>query len=169
MAYLHCASCVHSSARNKYTCHKIDIIARVDYLASFKERNRERENGRAKSLYNIFEKISAEDAVCIVEGLHDVNVLRYINSLLGINIKAITYDSLMNDGKELEDARQVFVMMDDDYGGRIKEASALHKLNSLNYAISVDTVTGKRMLGLLGIKCVEQIKRPLENALDGFF
>jgi len=60
-------------------------------------------------------------------------------------------------------------MMDDDYGGRIKEASALHKLNSLNYAISVDTVTGKRMLGLLGIKCVEQIKRPLENALDGFF
>ncbi|MEM3827347.1 MAG: hypothetical protein QXR58_01980 [Candidatus Micrarchaeaceae archaeon] len=121
------------------------------------------ENGRAKSLYALISRL--ETGICIVEGWHDVNTLSDIAANLGISISTITYDRFMSDGTSLKDYKKVFVLMDNDYGGRIKQNSILAKLASLDYSISIDTDTGKRILALLGVKCFEQLRKPVADAL----
>ncbi len=106
--------------------------------------------------------------MCIVEGVHDLYALYYVSELLDISIKAMTYDNFMKNGIESECPARVFVFTDEDYGGRIKQNSIVQKLDSMYSEIRYDTVTGKRILDLLGVKCVEQVKKPLKNAMDGF-
>ncbi|MGC8478718.1 MAG: hypothetical protein ACP5NE_02210 [Candidatus Micrarchaeia archaeon] len=136
------------------------------HLPSFKEKNRSKDNSRAKDLYNLFEKLAS--GICIVEGLHDIHALSYVSEILGISISAITYDNFMKNGISGEHGVPVYVFTDEDYGGKLKQASIVNKLNSMGPDVQYDVVTGRRILYLLGVKCVEQVKKPLENAMSGY-
>ena len=99
------------------------------------------------------------DGTVIVEGAHDVRTLR----LLGIN--AVPYPGL-SAVLERKTRGKFYVMTDNDRGGEEKRSKIVSMLLETNSGSAIDEVTGRRMLNMLNVTCVEQVYGPVQEALE---
>ncbi|MGC8676157.1 MAG: hypothetical protein ACP5T3_01395 [Candidatus Micrarchaeia archaeon] len=119
---------------------------------------------RAKELETMFAELKG--GVVVVEGRHDVLAL----SSLGVC--SCTYDyAVRNAGRLVGEAAvsgtKLFLLMDDDKGGADKLAKMLSAIDAVSQQANatVDVMLGLRMLRLLGVKSVEQIRAPAAELL----
>ncbi len=92
----------------------------------------------------------------VVEGKHDVSTLEKFG------ITSFTYD-LVYKGAELG-SRDVYIMTDTDRRGEEKKERISDILSERGY--TVDYTTGKRLLNMLNVACVEELYIPLTKALE---
>jgi 5S rRNA maturation endonuclease (ribonuclease M5) len=92
----------------------------------------------------------------IVEGNHDVKALEYFG------VSAIPYPKMAKSVIE----KKVYFFMDNDRGGLEKAEKAKSRLLELGMNCKVNEVLGKKMLSMLNATCVEQIKGPIDEAME---
>ena len=95
----------------------------------------------------------------IVEGKHDVNTL----SRLGISSITLGSFGKMQGGKI---PMRLFIMMDLDKGGDIKEREAVSLAMERYPNCTVDTETGKRFLKMLNLTSIEQAYCPVREIIE---
>ncbi|MGC8710709.1 MAG: hypothetical protein ACP5RF_03855 [Candidatus Micrarchaeia archaeon] len=133
------------------------------------------ENGRSRrSIENIIEKMQRENTVVVVEGLHDVKALNDVVSELyamGVlkskSINVITLQRLRNNNLNLGKDNIVIVAMDKDINGVDKADYACSIVRERYPDARVDENTGRMLLGRLGVRCVEEIRGPVEEIMRG--
>jgi 5S rRNA maturation endonuclease (ribonuclease M5) len=94
----------------------------------------------------------------IVEGIHDTRTLK------SLGIEALTYSQLH---KSLPGAgRPVYILTDDDRGGEEKKRKIMAMLLESDKGYVTDDSLGKRLLKMTNSTSVEQVRGPIEEAME---
>jgi hypothetical protein len=112
---------------------------------------------KKNALLDIIKKFRS--GVVIVEGFHDVSVLK------SFDINARTYYSVMT-SRKVPMKKVFYIAMDDDKGGIDKRDKLISKITELDSSANIDIDTGIRFLKILGIKSIEQAFKPLSKILE---
>ena len=113
----------------------------------------EREH-RSKAVSRIMAELAR--STVIVEGKHDVD------ALASLGIAAITEGSIARnsiDGK-------VFLLMDNDRRGMQRRERLYNKLLEMDKEIRIDVASGERLQKMLNITSIEQLCRPVREAMQ---
>ena len=92
----------------------------------------------------------------IVEGRHDVK------ALAKLGIPAVTEGSLV---RSAIIAGKVYLLMDNDRRGLERRERLYNRLLEMDKGISIDTTLGERLQKLLNITSIEQLCRPVQEAM----
>jgi len=116
-----------------------------------------KDEARARHITKMLETL--RQGTVIVEGMHDVSALRFLG------VEAVPYSRLFKSPLPGV-GKKVFLMTDNDRGGKEKREKIKAMLLEANSGYVMDEVLGKRMLDSLNVKCVEQICGPVEEAME---
>ncbi len=97
--------------------------------------------------------------IMVVEGAHDVSMFK------SFGVHALTYYSVMT-GEILVSKKSVYIVMDNDRGGIDKADKLISRITELDSSAKIDVKTGPRFLKMIGVKAVEQSRKPLEDILE---
>jgi 5S rRNA maturation endonuclease (ribonuclease M5) len=111
---------------------------------------------RAKRILRMLDEL--KQGSVIVEGQHDVRTLGHFG------ITAIPYPKLAK--SVLEREKKIYFFMDNDKGGEEKAEKAKSVLMDTYKGFRVNEVLGRKMLNMLNATSVEQIRAPIEEALE---
>ena len=92
----------------------------------------------------------------IVEGRHDVK------ALAKLGIAAVTEGSLV---RSAITEGKVYLLMDNDRRGFERRERLYNRLLEMDKSISIDTALGERLQKLLNITSIEQMCRPVQEAM----
>jgi 5S rRNA maturation endonuclease (ribonuclease M5) len=133
------------------------------------------DNTRARrSIKNLLEKMQSENAIVVVEGIHDVNAFKsvvadlYAEGILSKDsINVVTLQRLKNNHLNISKDSVVIIAMDKDSNGIDKAEYAASIVRERCPDAKVDESTGRILLGKLGARCMEEIKGPVEEIMRG--
>jgi 5S rRNA maturation endonuclease (ribonuclease M5) len=133
------------------------------------------DNSRARrSIKILLEKMQNENAIVIVEGIHDVKAFKSVVADLhseGIlskdSINVVTLDRLKNNHLNISKDNVVIIAMDKDDNGIDKAEYAASIVRERYPDARVDENTGRILLGKLGVRCMEEIKGPVKEIMRG--
>jgi hypothetical protein len=112
---------------------------------------------RYNTIKHIMDTLSSGEVV--VEGKHDVRTL----SRLGISSVTLgSFGKIQGDSKPV----RLFIMMDLDKGGSIKESEAVSLAMERYPNCTIDTETGKRFLKMLNLTSIEQAYCPVREIIE---
>ncbi len=116
-----------------------------------------KENGRARVAIDIISEMRR--CIVIVEGLRDAKAAEEFG------ITALTIDRVRSDGSELKNYGKIYAFADIDESGKRKQEQIVRMLDEKGIEIPLDSTSGPRLLEITGVKCVEEMVKPLRNIL----
>ncbi|MEM0087151.1 MAG: hypothetical protein QXU16_02730 [Candidatus Micrarchaeaceae archaeon] len=111
-----------------------------------------------KKLENVLEELRR--GTVVVEGVHDYKVLE----ALGIN-SVVTFDRLIYNHADIDKNKPVYIIMDNDKGGRSKEEKAMALLLEKGIT-NIDLERGKLLLKLTSARSVEELLEPIRRITE---
>ncbi len=116
----------------------------------------EKSGRRSRAVSRILEELAS--GTVIVEGKHDVK------ALASLGISAIPEGSISR--RPITGKGRVYILMDDDRRGIQRKEALIGKLLEIDGSMDMDTVIGTRLQRMLNITSVEQLCKPVAEALN---
>lgn len=111
-----------------------------------------------KALQEVLGKLAC--GMVIVEGKHDVLVLKHLGVEKVFTVNSLLYKRLIATGDK------AFVLTDKDRSGQIKKEQVVSALNESYPHLNVDSRVSDYFFRLLNIKCVEEAMVPAKRILE---
>ena len=118
-----------------------------------------KDEANAKQLQLMLETLKQAASVSVVEGKHD------LAALADFAISAISCPQLFADGMRLK-GKTLYLLMDLDRGGEEKGMKVEAFIQERHPGARMNRTLGPRMLKLLGIRSVEQMRKPTAELLE---
>lgn len=120
---------------------------------------RAKDEANAKQLQLMLETLKQATSVSVAEGKHD------LAALADFAIPAISCPQLFANGVRLK-GKTLYLLMDLDRGGEEKGRKAEAFVQERHPEARINNTLGPRLLKLLGIRSVEQMRKPASELLE---
>jgi hypothetical protein len=120
------------------------------------QRNKDQAN--ARQFMHLLEVLRDKRSTTVSEGNHDTSTWS------DFGVESITLSKLLANGIDLS-GKVAYVGMDLDRGGEEKERKALICLRERHPGTRINTTVVPRMLRIVGVRCVEEMRKPAADLM----